>query len=93
MAVAKFNKDPDARIDYVFDYTAWLEGDAIQTSAWFIEEASPTLIIFTSSNTASTATVWLEGGTVGEKYFVVNRIETTGGRRDDHTLEVTVKDK
>ncbi len=31
MAVAKFNKDPDALIDYVFDYAAWLEGDAIQT--------------------------------------------------------------
>ena len=33
------NKDPDAVLDYGFDWSAWLEaGDTIVTSEWIVPE-------------------------------------------------------
>ena len=86
----KFIKDPDAVLDYTVDWSDWLGSDTIQTSAWIV----PTGITEDSnSNTTTTATIWLSGGTRGKKYEIVNRIVTAGSRTDDRTIEIVVKDK
>jgi hypothetical protein len=83
-------KDPDSTLDYEIDWTAWLGADTIATSTWIpatgITEAS-------STNTTTTATVWLTGGTVGQTYLVTNRITTAAGRTDDRTIRVQVQNR
>lgn len=85
-----FTKDPSAVLDYQVDWSTWLDGDTITTSAWVVPAG---ITETTSTNTATTATIWLSGGTAGERYRVTNRIVTAGGRTDDRTITIRVEDK
>ena len=87
-----FTKDPDATLDYVLDWTEWLGafGDTIATSSWTVPDG---LVKVTESNTSVLATVWLSGGTDGQAYSVTNRITTVGGRADDRTIKIKVRNK
>jgi len=85
-------KDPDAVLDYGFDWSAWLTtsgNDTIATSTWIVDAG---LVKGITGNTTTTTTVWLSGGTSGITYKAVNRIVTTGGRTNDRTLYVAVTD-
>ena len=83
-------KDPDAKLDYGFDWVDWLDGDTINGSTWSVPDG----LTEVSKNYTNTITaVWLEGGTLGEVYKVVNSITTAGGREDDRTLTVIMKPK
>lgn len=83
-------KDPDSVIDYVWDWSAWLGADTILTSTWIV----PTGLTKTSqSNTTTTATVWLSGGTLGASYQVTNRIVTNQGRTEDRTMEIVIRER
>lgn len=90
MAFPEFDKDPQAILDYEVDWTAWLGTDTISDSSW---SAPVGITIVTTSNTTTTAKVWLSGGTVGERYNVTNEIETVGGRTDDRTITIIVEQK
>lgn len=83
-------KDPDAVLDYQFDWTAWLDGDTISSSSWVVPAG---LTNDADVNTTATATVWLSGGTAGSAYDVVNRIVTAGGRTEDRTLRIVCKER
>lgn len=78
-------KDVDAVLDYTVDWSAWLDGDTISTSTW---EADDGITIDSDTNTATTATVWLSGGTLGATYRITNHIVTAAGREDDRTITV-----
>lgn len=86
-------KDPAATLDYSADWNAWLDGDTILTSTW----EAPTGITVESSPAPSHAggvtTVWLSGGTAGERYAVVNHVVTAAGRIDERTLYVHVMER
>jgi hypothetical protein len=93
-------KDPDARKDYQLDWgTSYLQdGETIASSVWAID-APPDAILtigtgdYVPTNTTTTATVWLVGGTAGKTYLVRNRITTSLGRIDDESLRVFVTQK
>lgn len=88
MSVGTVYKDPDALLDYGFDWSLWLQpGDTISSSTWQVEDG---LTASTPSHTATTTTVWLSGGTAGRSYQVTNRITTAGGRTDERTMVVRV---
>jgi len=90
MAAFYVTKDPNAVLDYGFDWEEWLDGDTIDTSTW----TPPAGITKDSdSKTTLTTTVVLSGGTAGQWYAVLNRITTAGGLTDDRTLMVRVADK
>ncbi len=86
--MTSFTKDPDAVLDYRWDWTAWLaDGEAISTS----EVIAPSGITLDSdANDTTSATAWLSGGTNGTDYDVVNRISTNQGRMDDRTMRIHV---
>lgn len=86
----RFTKDPDATLDYLWDWTSWLGDDEIAFSNFFADLG---IIIGSETNTATTATVWLAGGTPGVTYRVTNRITTVQGREDDRTAAVTVRQR
>lgn len=85
-----FVKDPGARKDYAVDWSDWLDGDTISASAW----TPPSGITqYSASNTPTAATIWLSGGTAGEEYAVVNQITTAGGRIDQRTIKIVVREQ
>lgn len=81
-------KDPNATLEFGRDWSTWLPaGDTIVTSTWII----PTGLTKTDeSNTTTTATVWLSGGTLGQSYEITNRIVTAQGRTDDRSIQIVV---
>lgn len=84
------SKDPNALLDYVADWSEWLDTDTIATSTWTVPAG---LTNEGEQNTTTTATVWLSGGTAGTSYTVTNRISTAGGRTDDRSITVKVKER
>lgn len=88
-------KDPDAILDYGVDWTAWLDGDTIATSTWILPASSGLTQSNASINAAATvATVWLAGGdVVAAPWMVTNRITTAGGRTEDRSFLLTVRER
>lgn len=85
-----FIKDPDEVLDYVRDWSAILGDDTIATSTWVVPSG---ITKNSDTNTTTTTTVWLSGGTLGEDYALVNRITTAGGRTLDKTLTFMIRTK
>lgn len=90
VALKRFTKDPDAVLDYTFDYADWLaEGDTIASVE---STADAGLDVDSTSHTPTTATVWISGGTAGSTYDVVTHVTTADGREDDCTISITVRE-
>lgn len=87
--IATQDKDADARLDYLFDWSAQMDADtdgiasATVSAPSGIGLGSPTV-------TASTVQVYVSGGSEGTTYAIVNHIWTTGGRQDDKVLNLTI---
>lgn len=86
-----FVKDPDATLDYTFDWSSWLEtGETI---------ASQTVTTGTGLTEDSVAasdsaiTVWVSGGTVGESYEISCEITTDNSpaRVDERTITIRIQ--
>lgn len=96
-------KDPEAVLDYMVDWGSealparkrWLkDGDQIATSSWRIDpDVGDDQLSMTTGgdHTEATTTVWLEGGTNGVDYDLINRITTTQGRSDERTFTILVR--
>lgn len=83
------SKDPDEVLDYQVDWSARLGDDTIAASVFTLEQAAG-LAIDSQSNAATTATVWLSGGTNGGTGWLLNRITTAGGRTFDEVIQVAI---
>ena len=82
-------KDPNAVLDYQWDWSSWLPSDDAIASATITADAG--LTVNSSSNTESTATAWLSGGADGQSYRVTCRIVTADGRTDDRTITILIR--
>jgi hypothetical protein len=86
-----FSKDPDAKLDYGFDWSPWLEsGETISTSAWTVPTG---LTDSDESYDGDSTKIWLSGGTVDEDYIVANKIITSDGRIDERSFKVMVRQR
>lgn len=87
-----YKKDPDALLDFRFDWTAWLAPivDTIASVAW---EVSAGLTLGTVSNTTLVATAFVSGGIEGETEVLTCRITTTGGRIDDRSVNLKILER
>ena len=85
-------KDPNAVLDYVIDWSDWLEvGETILSSEWAMNGDAT---IAHNTYTDTVATVWVSGGTA--TFTVTNSITTTSvpvARQDDRSLTIKVKNK
>jgi len=88
---AEFTKDPDAVLDWHFDWASWLQIGEFITNSTFLVTAG--LDVDSSSNTTTNTTIWLSGGSPGQPYRVTNRIVTNQGRTDDRSITIRVKDR
>ena len=87
--MASFKKDPDAVLDYTVDWGPWLTGiaDTIATVTWLPDTG---LTVVSDSNTATTATAFVSGGTVNTIKSLTCRVTTAGGRTDDRTISLKI---
>ncbi len=85
-----FTKDPNAVLDYSIDWTRWLAGDQLTASEWIVASG---LAKMADSKTATSATIWLSGGTPGQSYSVTNRITTAAGRTEDRSFTIRVEER
>lgn len=89
--MARFTKDPDAVLDYVFDWSAWLDAtDEIASHAITEDDG---ITVDSSTATSDAVTVWLSGGTAGEQYQVACLIVTNDGRTDERTATIMVRER
>ena len=84
-------KDPQAVLDYGFDWSDWLAvGETVSTSSWVVEAG---ITKDSDTNDSTTTTVWLSGGTAGEDYTVTNTIVTSASRTDERSIIVFVRER
>jgi hypothetical protein len=83
-------KDPNAVLDYVVNWATFLDVDTIASDSWIVPSGITSVL---ETNTTTTSTIWLSGGTLNSKYRLTNRVVTAGGRTDDRSIYVLVKDK
>lgn len=84
-------KDPNAVLDYQISWASWLgTSETISSSDWIVDSG---ITKDTASNTTTTATIWLSGGTDKIDYTVTNRITTNQGRTNDQSLLIQVRQR
>jgi hypothetical protein len=87
-----FFLDPDARLDYTFDWTDWLDTD--ETITDFTVTAGTGITIDGDPTEADgVVTVWLTDGTEGTNAAVTCHVVTSAGRQDDRTFRVRVQQR
>jgi hypothetical protein len=84
-------KDPDAELDYTFDWADWLDGvsDSIDTHEILVDGVD----LLTSMVAGQKVIAWLSGGTAGQTATATCRIVTDGGRTEDRTIYLLVRQR
>jgi hypothetical protein len=89
--MGSYVKTPASVLEYRFDWNddGWLdEGEEITASEFLVGEG---IEVDSEDNDASSATVWLSGGTEWERLDVTNRITTNQGRTDQRTIRIHIQ--
>lgn len=86
-----FTKDPDATLDYVWDWTDWLGNDTI--SSFTVTPPTDITVEGTPTQLDGVVTAFLSGGTLNKSYIVVCEVITDGGRTDDRSIRLTIKQR
>jgi hypothetical protein len=84
-------KDPDAVLDYIFDWMEWLSTSEVIVNS--VMTVSPGLTLDSSNNTNTQATAWVSGGTPGIPYLLSNKITTNQGRIDERSITIRVTNR
>lgn len=87
-AAPDFEIDPDDTCDYVFQLAADLNGDTIDTVTFLLPDG---LTEVSTSNTDTTATIFVSDAACGRTYRITCRVDTVGGRRFDKTIRVVAR--
>ena len=85
----EFIHSPDAKLDYGFDYSKWLEqGETIVTSSWVVDAG---LTKSQEQNVSNITSVFVEGGVAASSYKLTNYIVTSAGRKDSRAMKLYCK--
>ena len=102
MPQPQFIKDPDAVLDYKFDWKAstngtgdsdWLASGETISSHTIDEDSGITVDSSAQTDTNTSVTVWLSGGTAGTTYAVRCEIVTSASRTDERTMKILVEER
>jgi hypothetical protein len=95
-------KDPNAVLDFAFDWKPKTNGVTGATSDWLASGetiSSHTVTVEagltkdSDSESGGKVTVWLSGGTALTNYEVTCQIVTSASRTDERTMTIAVKDR
>lgn len=84
-------KDPQAVLDYSFDWAAWLTliSDTIASASFTVTSGA----VNSSNVVGAVATAWVSGGVIGTVITLTCHIVTTGGRIDERSVFIKVKER
>lgn len=83
-------KDPQARLDYGWDWSAWLDtGETITAHTL----TATGVIVESSSVIGEKVVAWLTGGTAGTEARALCQITTSAGRIDERTMTIVVRNR
>ena len=85
-----FRIDPDATLDWAFDWSAWLAES--ETITEHTITTTGTVTVDSSSAAAAAVTIWLSGAS-GNRAEVTCQIVTNQGRVDDRSLTLLVGER
>ena len=86
-------KKPSAVLDYKFDWSNWLaSGETISTRTITAEDGI-TVDSSSITDSSTSVTVWLSGGTANESYNVTCDITTSATRTDGRSIDIQVRDR
>ena len=86
-----FVKDPDATLDYAFDWSSWLAtGETISSHTVTVDTG---ITKDSDSEASGIVRVWLSGGTDDITYDVACEIVTSAGRTDERTMAIYVRQR
>ena len=84
-------KDPQASLDYSFDWTDWLgTGEIISSSTWTVPAG---LSKGAEVTTSTVSTCRISGGSAGTNYTVTCQITTNTGEIDQRSLQLVVQER
>ena len=101
MASFTKTKDPSDVLDYKFDfanttnggaYADWLESGETISTRTITADSGITVDSSSITDSNTSVTVWLSGGTAGAAYDVACLIVTSAGRELERTLKMIVRD-
>jgi len=87
MSLGSYSKDPSDVLDYVVNWATWLDSDTIATVTWTVPAGITNV---STSNTTTTATIWLSGGTENTTYTIACKITTAATRTAERSFDITV---
>ena len=91
MPVTTMTKDPQAVLDYVFDWSDWLQDG--ETISSLVVTVGAGITKDSNSESAGIVTIWLSGGTHGSDYLVACKITTNLERTDERTMNIRCRDR
>jgi hypothetical protein len=86
-----FEKDPDARLDYTFDWHEYLADGETIVDALVTPDSGLNVDSWDFGDTSVIA--WISGGTPGNVYRVACRITTSDTRTDERSINVRVLER
>lgn len=94
--MATWLHDPDAKLDYGFDWMSWLDEDETideftVTAPTPDEDDEDALVVTDETEVAGVVTFWVAGGEPGADYRIGCRIETSAGRTDERSITIRVR--
>lgn len=93
MASSSFIKDPNAVLDYKFDWSDWLAAGETISTRTITAGSGITVDSSSITDTNTSVTVWLSGGTAGDSYDVTCQIVTSDSRTDERTIVIVCRDR
>ena len=95
MAEAIYIKDPEAVLDYAFDWSDWL--DSTSSPAETISSHTVTvpsgITKDSDRESGETVTIWLSGGTEGNNYKVECKIVTSESRTEERSITILCQER
>lgn len=85
-------KDPDATLDYSWDWTAWLALISDTIASHVITPETP-LVVASHSDDGKIVTAYVSGGSAGMTHSLACKIMTVGGRIDERTVYLKIQER
>jgi hypothetical protein len=87
--LARIPKDPNAVLDYSWNWATWLGTDTIANYVIEVDGVTKD----SDSRNGAVITAWLSGGAAGSIATATCRVTTAAGRVDDRTIYLDVADR
>ncbi|AQG98363.1 hypothetical protein A9R05_05635 [Burkholderia sp. KK1] len=87
--VPSFTKDPQAVLDFNWDWSGWLAANETITEQTVTPAAG--IVVDSSSIQGKVVAAWISGGAVGTTYIVACTITTSAARTETRRIQIAVQ--